>query len=250
MTTVTHAQNTSKMWHTSSWKAQKLPFFLLSDRILGMETSPSVAQYTWQPIEYKKSFSTRNGGTSFWKNNDDIFLFFCFNILIFSSRCIFFNFKFVIFQDFGVIGNYWLTSLYPAVPYFNINLLISLFIRLRTSLCPSQMVVRCATLSIITTHPCFHWRTSSKRQPRHSTRDQNHLPWVMQTIALMAHGPMHIVQVSLITTHQDTLICENLRLFVNNMEGGNLNRYPSNSIGQQFFAWSMVCLYTLRMGKV
>ncbi len=59
-----------------SWKTQKLLFFLLSDWILEMETTPSVAQYTWQPIKYKKSFSTRNGDTRFWRKNSDDMTFF------------------------------------------------------------------------------------------------------------------------------------------------------------------------------
>ena len=36
--------------------------------VIEIETLPTLENFTWQPIKYKKSISTRNG---FWKNSDD-----------------------------------------------------------------------------------------------------------------------------------------------------------------------------------
>ena len=59
--------------HIEGFESTKMTIFLLSDWLLEMKTSPSVAQYTWPLIKYKISISTRNGDMMmFWKNSDDI----------------------------------------------------------------------------------------------------------------------------------------------------------------------------------
>ena len=109
-----NAQNTSIMWHTSwkTWKTQKLQF-LLADWLLKMVISPSAAQYTWQPMKYKKSFSNRNGDTRFWKNSDDI-LFCLKKIIITPNRTLSFDWWIVyhvlyviLFYRTGRTLHYW-----------------------------------------------------------------------------------------------------------------------------------------------